>query len=396
MSFMDISAQVGQLATAWEEFKTASDERISQLERKNTADPVTLDKIERLNQRLDESKAALERLEAVRVRPGFSTDEPVQTNEDKEYKSAFHTYLRKGLESGLQSFERKALSTNSDPDGGYLVSSTLSDKIITTVVEISPMRGIASVETISTDSMEILEDKDTAASGWTGETGAITTTANPRFGKRVIPVFELYAQPKATQKLIDDSAVDIENWLAGKISESFAQKENQAFINGDGVGKPRGILSYAAGTTWGKIEQVNSGSSGAFDGDDILELFYRLKEPYAGNATFLMNRATVKAARLLRETNTGQYLWQPGLAAGAPDTLMGIPVAQSADMPVPAASSLSIAVGDFRQAYQIVDRKGIRILRDPFTEKPFVKFYATKRTGGDVTNFEAIKLLKLV
>jgi HK97 family phage major capsid protein len=207
-------------------------------------------------------------------------------------------------------------------------------------------------------------------------------------------VHELYAQPKATQKLIDDAAIDIEAWLADKVSTIFAKKENTAFISGDGVGKPRGILTYSDGTSWGTIEQVASGSSGAVTADKLLELYYSLKEDYAVNATFLMNRSTVEAVRQLKD-NTNQYLWSPGLHLGAPDTLLGVPVYQAADMPVPAADSLSIACGDFKSAYQIVDRTGVRVLRDPFTDKPFVKFYSTKRVGGDVINFEAIKLMKL-
>jgi len=173
-----------------------------------------------------------------------------------------------------------------------------------------------------------------------------------------------------------------------------SKKENTAFVSGDGVGKPRGILTYTAGTSWGEIEQVASGSAGAVTADKIIELYYALKEDYATNASFLMNRATVEDVRQLKDT-TNQYLWNPGLAVGVPDTLMGVPVYQAADMPVPAADSLSIAVGDFKAAYQIVDRAGIRVLRDPFTDKPFVKFYSTKRVGGDVVNFEAVKLMKL-
>ena len=257
------------------------------------------------------------------------------------------------------------------------------------------MRQVASVEEVSSDALEIIEDKDAADAGWTTETGTRSDTTTPQISKKTIPVHELYAQPKATQKLMDDSSIDIESWLAGKLSDIFSRKENTAFISGDGVGKPRGILTYAAGTNWGEIEQINSGVSGSITADAIVLLTYALKEDYANRASFLMNRAAVQDVRLLKEATTNQYLWQPGLAAGAPDTLLGAPVIQAADMPTPAADSLSIAFGDFGSGYQIVDRTGVRILRDPFTDKPFVKFYTTKRVGGDVTNFEAIKLMKL-
>jgi HK97 family phage major capsid protein len=251
------------------------------------------------------------------------------------------------------------------------------------------------VETISSDSLDMLDDHDEAAAGWTSETASVSETSSPQIAKRNIQVHELYAQPKATQRLIDDSEIDIEAWIAAKVSDIFSRKENTAFISGNGVGQPRGILTYAAGTSWGSIQQVNSGTSAQVTADGLIKLYYALKDAYARRASFLMNRATVQAVRLLKETSTNQYLWQPGLTAGAPDTLLGVPVFMAADMPVAVADSLSVAVGDFKSAYQIVDRAGIRILRDPFTDKPFVKFYTTKRVGGDVVNFDAIKLMKL-
>ena len=174
----------------------------------------------------------------------------------------------------------------------------------------------------------------------------------------------------------------------------FSRRESTAFVTGNGVSQPRGFLTYPAGTNWGQIEQLNSGTSAVVTADSLIRLYYSLKEAYAKQATFLINRSVVQSIRLLKDT-TNQYIWQPGLAAGAPDTLMGVPVKLASDMPVAAANSLSVVVGDFKSAYVIVDRIAIRILRDPFTEKPFVKFYTTKRVGGDVTNFEAIKLLKL-
>ena len=182
-----------------------------------------------------------------------------------------------------------------------------------------------------------------------------------------IYVLEGLARCRLAGVPVDDAVIDIESWLSGKISDIFAQKENTAFIAGNGVGQPRGITTYAAGTAWNQIEQVNSGSAGAVTADGLINVFYKLKDGYSKNANFMMNRTVVNAVRLLKEATTNQYLWQPGLAAGAPDTLMGVPVIMASDMPIAASGSLSVAVGDFKAGYQIVDRRGIRILRDPFT-----------------------------
>lgn len=394
MSISEITDRVGHLGRAWEEFKSVNDARLREIERKGSADGLYDQHLNNISAALDSYKSRLDTIETAYSRPDFALDAKSNAA-PSEYSKAFRNYLRKGMDAGLEQLATKALSVGSDADGGYLVTPTMSQTIVKSVFETSPMRQIASVETISTDALELIDDHDQAAAGWTSETGSISETTTPMIAKRNIPTHELYAQPKATQKLVDDSAIDIEAWLSGKISDIFAMKENTAFISGNGAGQPRGILTYTAGTSWNQIEQVNSGTNGAVTADGLINLFYKLKDGYTKNATFLMNRTVVNAVRLLKEATTNQYLWQPGLAAGAPDTLMGVPVMMAADMPVAATNSLSVAVGDFKAGYQIVDRIGVRILRDPFTEKPFVKFYATKRVGGDVINSEAIKLLKL-
>jgi HK97 family phage major capsid protein len=291
--------------------------------------------------------------------------------------------------------EQKALSVGSDADGGYLVTPQISETMAKIIFETSPMRQLASVTTVSSDSLDVIEDNEEADAAWAAsETASVTDTNTPQIGKVSINVYDLVAQPKATQKLIDDASIDIEAWLTQKLVDVFSRRENTAFISGDGSAKPKGILSYTAGTDAGEIEQLQSGTSGVVTADSLIKLYYALKDEYARNATFLMNRATAQAVRLLKDT-TNQYIWNPGLALGTPDTLMGIPVALASDMPVPAANSLSVAVGDFKRAYQIVDKAGVRILRDPYTDKPYVKFYSTKRVGGQVINFEALKILKL-
>ncbi len=398
MSISEITERVNKLGNAWEQFKQVNDARLKEIERKGSADPLYMEHLNKINQALDNQKARMDALETAANRPYAAFEAKYDGNDSatySEYRKAFCNYLRKGMDAGLETLESKALSVGSDVDGGYLVTPAMANNIVKTVQANSPMRELASIETISTDALEIIQDYDEATAGWTTETGTIIETNTPQIAKATISVHELYAQPKATQKLIDDSAIDIEQWLADKISEIFYRMENAAFISGTGSGQPTGILSYTAGTSWGEIEQISSGSSGVVTADSLVNLYYSLDEEYAQHSTFLMNRSVVQSVRLLKETSTDQYLWNPGLAAGTPDTLLGVPVKEAADMPVAAADSVSVALADFARAYQIVDRIGIRVLRDPYTEKPFVKFYSTKRVGGAVVNFDAIKLLKL-
>ncbi|HCR86347.1 MAG TPA: phage major capsid protein [Alphaproteobacteria bacterium] len=399
MSISTITRKVDDLGNAWEQFKELNDRRLREIEKKGSADAVTIDHLNKINNALDNYKSRVDSLEVVLNRPmmgGMEYKNNISHETAIEHKEAFINYVRKGIEGDLSHLEKKALSSGSDADGGYLLTPNMSGAIAKAVFETSPMRKVASIVTVSTDQLDVIQDNDSAAAAWaSSETASVSDSNSPTIGKVVITAHELVAQPKATQRLIDDSSIDIEAWLTEKLAEIFSRTENTAFISGNGSGKPKGILAYGAGTASDEIEQVNSGSAGAVTSDGIIKLFYALKDEYAQNANFFMNRATVQAIRLLKESSTNQYLWQPGLASGQPDSLLGVPVVMASDMPVPANNSLSIAVGDFKRAYQIVDRTGIRILRDPYTEKPYVKFYTTKRVGGEVVLTEAIKILKL-
>jgi HK97 family phage major capsid protein len=378
-SIETIKEAVDQLGHAWEEFKQTNDERGSRDEAK----------LSRLSEEI-------ERLETALLRGPTSAGEPAPLDRaSREHRGAFLAYLRKGHDERLSEFEAKALSAGSDPEGGYLVPAASSDRIVKKVFETSPIRQVASVIEISSDRLELLIDKDeTATGGWVAETAARTETATPQLAKHTIPVHEQYSEPRASQKLLDDSAIDAEVWLMEKVAEKFARTENTGFVAGDGVGRPRGFLSYPAGSAWEQIEQINSGNASALTVDGLIDLQNALKVEYQGNAVWLMKRATVAAIRKLKDSQN-QYLWQPMLQVGQPATLLGQPVHFADDMPGVAANALAVAYGDFRSGYQIVDRIGIRVLRDPFTAKPQVKFYTTKRVGGDVVNFEAIKLQKV-
>jgi HK97 family phage major capsid protein len=398
MSLNEITDCVHQLGNAWEQFKDVNEARLREIERKGFADPLFDDQLRKINLAMDQHKERMDRIETMHGRPGASgaVGEKSLSRYDTQYKQAFQNYLRKGMDGGLEHLQTKALSVTGDgTDGGFLVTDEMNQAILSIVRESSPMRQLASVETISSDSLDIIEDTTDMAASWIAETGARVDTNTATIGKHTIPVHELYAQPKATQKLVDDSSVNIEQWVAEKVADKFARLESTAFISGDGNGKPKGILSYAAGTNWGQVEQINSGTAGVVTEAGLIKLFYALKEQHARRASFLMHRSVVQAVRLLKSPTSDQYLWQPGISAGAPETLLGIPVYHAADMPVATANALAVAVGDFKAAYLVVDRVGIRILRDPFTDKPFIKFYTTKRVGGEVVNYEAVKLLKL-
>lgn len=307
----------------------------------------------------------------------------------KAWEQSFGLYLRSKDDRAI---EEKALTVGSDPDGGQLVPTAVSNRIITQVYETSPLRQLATVETIGTDSLEIPNDLGEFDAGWVGETESRPETATSTLGVLRIPVHEIYAKPKATQKMLEDASVNIETWIASKIADKFSRTEASAFISGNGVKKPRGILTYPNGTSGAKIEQIASGGATSITADGLINLMIALKDYYASGASWLMRRATVGAVMLLKDGD-GQYIWRPGLEAGKPSTLLGSPVYQAADMPAVGSGTLPIAFGNFRAGYTVVDRLGITVLRDPYSAKPFVEFYSRKRVGGDVVNFEAFKLM---
>lgn len=394
MSITEVTNKLDVLGSAWDQFRKVNDARVEELERKGNADPLFMEQLTKISNVLDSQKSRLDMIETAQNRPSREVKNTRFSNGDMEHKKAYDNYLRKGAAAELEAFEQKSLSVGTNADGGYLVTPQLGEQISKYVSEACPMRELASVEEITSDSLDVIIDNNAAEAGWVAETATRDDTDTPQINKKSIPTHELYAQPNATQKLIDDAAIDIEAWIAEKVGSIFATMENTAFISGDGSGKPKGILGYSAGTSYGQVEQIVSGTSAVVTFDGLIKMAGALKEEYLRNATFLVNRSNIQALRMIKDT-AGQYIWQPSLALGTPDTLLGIPVRQASDMPVAAANSLSVALADFKRAYKIVDRLGIRILRDPFTAKPFVKFYTTKRVGGDVVNFEAIKLLKL-
>lgn len=320
----------------------------------------------------------------------------INLDEYKQYCEALKTFLRtdERMLHSIAPDAQKALSVGIDPDGGYTVTPTMSNRIIKRLFELDPMRALATVETITTNAIEWLVDYDEAGGGWEAETESGAETGTPQIFKKRIPVHVLYAKPRATQTLIEDSAINIEGWLSDKQANRFLRIESAAFVSGDGIGKPRGFLTYSnydtAGTDqWGRIERQNIGNPITADG--LYDLKFRLIEQYLMRGTWLMNRLCVVDVLQLKD-GAGRYIWSPGLREDEYSMLLGLPVRMSTTMPIQAANSLSVAIADWREAYMIVDRLGISVQRDPYTVKPYIEFYTRKRVGGDVVNYQAIKI----
>lgn len=434
MSLENIQKDIDKNLSTLGDMVKATQERVEKLE--ENPDAVTKAEIEAIEkksadleekiQKQSASRDALEKqikdIEKAKYRFGVGSDGKLN-DMFKEYGKEMRTYLRKGivpkpetvdgmLENAIRlncksigedeiPMAKKELSVIINPEGGYFVNPERVSKMVERNFETSPVRRVASLETTTSDSIELLIDDDEAASGgWVGEKQARTTTDTPDIGLLTIYAHEQFAKPKATQKILDDAGFDIEGWLMRKIENKFTRVENTAFVSGNGVAKPKGFLSYPAWSVAGayergKIEQVTSAASGVLGADDYIDVQGSLQEIYQPRAVWFMNRSTWTNAKKLKD-GQGNYLVDfTMLKDGTDMRLLGKPVIFASDMPAIAGSALSVAYGDFNMGYTIVDRLGIRVLRDPYSAKPYVEFYTTKRTGGDVTNYESLKILKV-
>ncbi|MPZ55029.1 MAG: phage major capsid protein [Rhizobiales bacterium] len=398
----DASGVYDELMRAFDAFKETNDERIAAIERRGSADILSEEKVDRINAALDAHGRRLDEITLKHVRPLLSSERSGgQTYDSREHKSAFEAYVRTGESAGLRALETKALSVGSNPDGGYLVPAEVETEIGRRLAAISPIRAIAGVREISANVYKKPFMTAGPATGWVGETAARTQTASPTLAELTFPAMELYAMPAATATLLEDAAVNVDEWIASEVELTFAEQEGAAFVTGDGDNKPTGFLSYDtvanASWAWGDLGYIATGVDGSFaaanPSDNLVDLVYALKAGYRQNGAFVMNRKTQGMIRKFKDTSGG-YLWQPPAQAGGRASLMTFLVVEAEDMPDIDADSLSVAFGDFRRGYLIVDRQGVRVLRDPFTAKPYVLFYTTKRVGGGVQDFDAIKLLK--
>lgn len=397
----DVKKIVHEFKHDWESFKKLNKETIDQ-QIKGHVDPLLEQHLNRINEALSKSEDAIDA--ATKAQALIKANREMGVSQEDEakraLKEAFLHYIRKGADIGLTqeklnilNLHTKKLSSASDPAGGYAVLPDMDREITRILTETSPMRRVARVKTISSDQYEKLQRVDSAGAGWADRDNSPTETSTPTFRKLSIKAWKLQAMPQISQDLIDDAFIDIEAELTQAVAETFDVLENTAFVVGDGVGQPRGILDFPAGTAWGQIEQVPSGSNSGLTYEGLIDLVAALKDGYLSNAVFMMKRSAVAAVRKMTNTG-GDPLWVPGLGA-EPATLLGYPIVRAADMPAIAQNALSIAFGDFRRGYVIVDRLGTRVLRNPYTNPPYVSFWTYRRVGGHVDNYEAIKLQKI-
>ena len=392
----DPNAVLAEINKAFGEFKDTNDANLKQ------RDAVADEKLDRINASMTDLEAKLKELAASTaagsVGAGGSND-PAKA----EYAGAFNRWFRKGRdEQALGDLAVKAsLATDSDPDGGYVVTPEMDTAIDRVLGTVSVVRGLSRVVSVGTDEFKKLINQGGAGSGWVSEKASRPGTDSPALSEIVINAHEIYANPAATQKLLDDAFINIEQWLADEVSTEFAEQEGAAFVTGNGVGKPRGILGYTtvanSSYAWGKVGFTVSGAAAAFAATDpadaLIDLYYALKSGHRNNATWLTSDAVMGSIRKFKDGD-GTYLWAAPSGADMPATILGKPVATDDNMPALGANAFPVAFGDFNRAYLVLDRVGTRVLRDPYTNKPYVHFYTTKRVGGGIQNFEAIKLLK--
>ena len=397
---LETKVAFGDFMQAFEAFREANDERLAQIETRMGADVVTAEKVDRINRAVDETKQRLDEMTLKARRPRLGQGEETATAA-REHKQAFEAYVRKGETGGLFDIEAKSMSITSNPDGGYLVPPETEAEIGRRLAAASPIRAIAGVRQVSSAVYKKPFATTGFSAGWVGETAVRPETGTPTLAELQFPAMELYAMPAATQALLDDAVVNLDEWIATEVQQSFADQEGTAFVTGNGVNRPKGFLDYTkvadASWSWGNLGYVASGAAGAFPAsnpsDKLIDIVYALKSGYRQNAHWVMNRKTQGAIRKFKDVD-GNYLWQPAARADGRATLLGFPVAESEDMPDVAADSFALAFGDFGRGYLIVDRLGVRVLRDPYSAKPYVLFYTTKRVGGGIQNFEAIKVMK--
>ncbi len=388
---LEVKTAIDALNKAFADFKSEHTKQLDEVKQGN-ADALQALKVDRINAEIGSLQKTVDELN-MRLASAQMGGAGGNGPKDPEYTDAFQAHMRKG---DVQA----ALNKGTDSEGGYLTPIEWDRTITSRMRDESPMRGLAQVHTTGLAGWSKLFNMGGTGSGWVGETDQRPETATPNLVLLGFGHGEIYANPAATQQMLDDSEINIETWLAGEVFAEFAEQEGAAFISGDGSKKPAGILTYVAGGSnatkhpFGAIKAINSGAATGITADAVIDLVYGLKKKYRQNSKFLSNTLTLAALRKLKD-GQGNYLWQPSAQAGQPSLLHGYALAEDENMPDIAANSTPLLFGDYRRGYLIIDRTGIRVLRDPFTKKPYVLFYTTKRVGGGVQNPECMNAMKI-
>lgn len=396
-----ISELIEKQGRTFEEFKKTNDELLKAKANGAAVSDIEA-KLAKMNDdlsTLSQLKTAIESMEKKLNRPGAGGEDPTKS----EHKSAFGKFLRKGSDDGLADLQRKAYNITTDADGGYAVPEELDRDILSLLTDVSPIREIATVRTIGSSDYKKLVNKKGSSGGWVDEDDARPETSAAQLALITPFMGEVYAYPQATQTMLEDVFFNAEQFITQEGVETFAQLEGAAFVTGDGTKKPKGFAAYATAATadgaraFGTLEHITSGAAADFAGanpqDKLLDVVYALKAGYRANARWVTSKNILRDLRKMKDSE-GNYIWRPGLEAGQPDLLLGYGITEAEDMPAKAANALSIAFGDFKRGYLIVDRIGTTVLRDPYSNKPFVGFYMRKRVGGAVVDSNAIKFLK--
>lgn len=391
-----------EVKALFEQFKAANDERLKQIEAKGHADPLLENKVDNINAAISTLEATIKAMEDKINRAEFGNPGTPEDKARAEYRAGFNAFARRG---DIQA----SLSVGSDPDGGYSVPIEVDKEILQLERNEVTMRRLAKIVTLGTPNYSKIVNKGGATSGWVGETDARGETDAPKLAALTPFWGEVYANPGATQQMLDDSGFDVEGWLAEELSMEFAAQENDKFINGSGILTPKGILAYPMALTadatraFGTVQYIKTTEAAAFKAasatfnpaDNLIDMQQALKPAFRNNAVWLMNSTTVGTVRKFKDAVNGAYIYQPSIVLGTPATLLGKPIEEDENMPAIGANAFPIAYGDFKRAYTICDRIGTRVLRDPFTNKPYIMFYTTKRVGGFLANSNAIKTLKM-
>jgi HK97 family phage major capsid protein len=404
---LETRAAVSALQTAWTEFRSANDARLAEIEKRGSSDVIVTEKVDRINAAITDVRARIDELELRAKRSGAPADNDNDgTPEQRAYRADFQGFLKRGLET--TALQTRAMSVSDNTDGGFLTAPEIDQNVARLQRDLNPIRQIVTVRSTTGTSYKRPISKSNNTSGWTGERTSRPQTNQSDLELIEIPTHEVYANVAATQAILDDGFINVEQWIAEETSAEFDRAEGDAFINGDGVAKPRGLVSLATTTetgstraAQGKLGVVKSGIQGKFgssteatpvynDGDVFITLMGRMRVAYLANFRWLMNPRTEATVRKMKDAN-GQYIWQPGLQAGMPSAILGKPVTLADGVADVGNDTMPVMGGDFRAAYTIVDRMGIRVLRDPYTAKPYVLFYTTKRVGGGFVVTEAVK-----